>query len=236
MELSRRDMIKFSAVGGAALALPLQRALAEPLVLANRIAQSALPAPYTLPFRVPPILTPTRSDATTDYYRVEMRPTTVEMLPGLQTPVWGYNGSVPGPTIHVERGRQVVVRQINNLPAIHPRSATRRGLGAPARLGLAAGVRRLRQRHHQPRLWKDYRYPNWQPSRTLWYHDHGLHHTAENVYMGLAGMYQMHDDLERSLDIPTGDYDVPLIVSDRCSTPTGRCCSTTATRRGSTAT
>ncbi len=38
-----------------------------------------------------------------------------------------------------------------------------------------------------PGQYKDYRYPNWQNARTLWYHDHGVHHTAENVCMGLAG-------------------------------------------------
>ncbi|MBS2938849.1 multicopper oxidase family protein [Nocardioides sp. J2M5] len=215
MELNRRDMIKLSALGGAALALPLQRALAAPLVLSNRIAESALPTPFTLPFRIPPTILPTRSDATTDYYRVEMRPTTVEMIPGLQTPMWGYNGSVPGPTFHVERGRQVVVRHLNNLPTIHPQLGytpwTSVHLHGSASLpeydGYASDIT-------NPGFWKDYRYPNWQPSRTLWYHDHGLHHTAENVYMGLAGMYQLHDSLERSLKIPTGAYDVPLIVTD----------------------
>ena len=33
---------------------------------------------------------------------------------------------------------------------------------------------------------KTYEFPNNQESRTLWYHDHGVHHTAENAYMGLA--------------------------------------------------
>ena len=66
-----------------------------------------------------------------------------------------------------------------------------------------------------PGQFKDYRYPNWQNGRTLWYHDHGVHHTAENVAMGLAGMYQIVDDLELSLPLPKGEYDVPLIVGDR---------------------
>jgi hypothetical protein len=30
-----------------------------------------------------------------------------------------------------------------------------------------------------------------------------VHHTAQNVLMGLAGMYQLHDPLEQSLPIPT---------------------------------
>lgn len=42
-----------------------------------------------------------------------------EFIPGLQTMVWGYNGMIPGPTFRVARGRQAVVRQINNLPSRH---------------------------------------------------------------------------------------------------------------------
>jgi spore coat protein A, manganese oxidase len=60
---------------------------------------------------------------------------------------------------------------------------------------------------------KTYHYPNFQPARTLWYHDHGVHHTAQNVYSGLYAQYQMHDPVERAL-LPQGEFDVPLIVGD----------------------
>ena len=66
----------------------------------------------------------------------------------------------------------------------------------------------------QPGQWKNYHYPNFQDARTLWYHDHGVHHTAENAYMGLAGMYIMHDEAEQALGLPRGAYDVPLILKD----------------------
>jgi FtsP/CotA-like multicopper oxidase with cupredoxin domain len=62
--------------------------------------------------------------------------------------------------------------------------------------------------------WKDYKYPNSCEARTLWYHDHGVHHTAENVYMGLAAQYHLTDDVEGALPIPKGEYDVPLMLSD----------------------
>ena len=42
-----------------------------------------------------------------------------------------------------------------------------------------------------PGQYKDYHYPNFQPARTLWYHDHGVHHTAENVTWAWPGMYHM---------------------------------------------
>jgi FtsP/CotA-like multicopper oxidase with cupredoxin domain len=60
---------------------------------------------------------------------------------------------------------------------------------------------------------KNYHYPNFQPARTLWYHDHGVHFTAQNVYSGLAALYIMHDPVEKEL-LPQGAYDVPLVLSD----------------------
>ena len=62
-------------------------------------------------------------------------------------------------------------------------------------------------------FYKDYHYPNSQAARTLWYHDHGQHWTAQNVYSGLAAQYLLHDDVEREL-LPQGEFDVPLTVSD----------------------
>lgn len=216
MDLTRRDMVKLSVLGATAVALPLERALGGPATLANRIAASALPTPFTLPFTTPPRIDPVRSDATTDYFRVSMEPAVVEILPGLQTPVWGYNGLVPGPTFQVARGRRAVVRQVNNLPAKHPvlgytpwTSVHLHGSASlPQYDGYASDIT-------NPGQWKDYVYPNRQPARTLWYHDHGIHHTAQNVFMGLAGMYVMTDPVEQALPIPHGTYDVPLIVADR---------------------
>ena len=64
-------------------------------------------------------------------------------------------------------------------------------------------------------------YPNIQRSATLWYHDHAMHDTARNVYMGLAGFYLITDDHEQSLPLPKGQFDIPLVVQDRLFTPTG---------------
>jgi spore coat protein A len=68
---------------------------------------------------------------------------------------------------------------------------------------------------------RTYRYPNHQHAATLWYHDHRADHTAEQVWMGLAGLYVLHDDIERALPLPTGAYDVPLVIQDRLFEPDG---------------
>jgi FtsP/CotA-like multicopper oxidase with cupredoxin domain len=128
---------------------------------------------------------PVRRDDTTDYYAMHMMPTYSEIVPGYQTLLFGYEGSVPGPTIKVSQGRKAVVRHCNNLPAAHPTYGyepwTSVHLHGSASLpqfdGYASDITR-------PNQFKDYQYPNFQPARTLWYHDHGIHHTAENVSMG----------------------------------------------------
>ncbi len=54
-------------------------------------------------------------------------------------------------------------------------------------------------------------YPNQQDARALWYHDHAFGQTGRNVAAGLAGMYVIHDDYERYLNLPSGQYEIPLI-------------------------
>jgi spore coat protein A len=211
--LSRRDALKVSLLGAAALALPWQGVLSAKS--ASRIASSKLPKPYTVPFWTPPVLQPVAWDATADYYRITQSAFVGEILPGVKTPLWGYNGSVPGPTIKARRGRQTVMRQINELPAKHPTlgyvpwtSTHLHGMPSKPQFDGYAGDNSM------PGQWKDYVYPNSCEARTLWYHDHGVHHTAENVYMGLAAQYHLTDAVEEALPIPKGRYDVPLIIGD----------------------
>jgi len=222
MGLSRRDVIKAGVFAGAALSLPLSRVVSGQSALDSRMPASKLPKPFTTPFGMPPVAVPIRTDATTDYYQLTMRATPIEVIPGFKTMFFGYGddastfgSTVPGPTIKATRGRRVVVRHINSLPKVHPTlgyepwtavhlhgSASR-----PQFDGYASDITR-------PGEYKDYQYPDVQPARTLWYHDHGVHHTAENAYHGLAAQYQLFDPQEEALDIPQGMYDVPLIIGD----------------------
>ena len=60
----------------------------------------------------------------------------------------------------------------------------------------------------------DYHYPNEQDAASLWYHDHAHGHTARTLYHGLLAMYVLEDELERELDLPSGEYDVPIVIAD----------------------
>lgn len=68
-----------------------------------------------------------------------------------------------------------------------------------------------------------YTYPNQQEPTTLWYHDHTLGITRLNVYAGLAGFYLLRDrehceegDRQgKKLILPTGKYEIPIVIQDR---------------------
>jgi spore coat protein A len=213
--MSRREIMKLGLFSSAALMLPAERLARTQVALANRIPASALPQPFTIPFTTPPVLAPERQTLNHDYYALTQRQASTEILPGLRTDIWGYNGITPGPTIVTQQGRAAVMQQINELPAVHPTlrynvwtSTHLHGSASkPQYDGYASDITDVG-------CWKDYVYPNFQEARTLWYHDHGVHNTAPNAYMGLAAMYILHDPYELSLPIPHGAYDVPLVLRD----------------------
>jgi FtsP/CotA-like multicopper oxidase with cupredoxin domain len=243
MSLSRRDLLKIAVAGGAALTLPLER-VAFTSGSTNRMATSAMPRPFTLPFVTPPTLASSGSQSipcpdgiarSYPRYDIVQRFGVAEIMPGYKTPVFGYNGTVPGPTLRVSRGTPIAVRQANMLQ--QPPAAPYQNVAVPARYTSDPWQRSTSTHLHgsaslpqydgyasditYPGQVKTYFYPNSQDARTLWYHDHGVHHTSQNAYNGLAGMYVLHDQAEAGLGIPTGapgsasaPYDVPLIVKD----------------------
>ena len=60
-----------------------------------------------------------------------------------------------------------------------------------------------------------YTYENTQPAMQIWFHDHALGITRINVYAGLAANYIIRDAQEDSLHLPSGAYEIPLVIQDR---------------------
>ena len=215
--VSRRDALKVSALGAAAIALPFERTVRAKT--ASKIASSKIPKPYTLPFTVPPVIDGRGGGTLT----ITQKMANAQILPGVQTPIFGYNGITPGPTILARRGTPLRVVMHNELPATHPQwgyeawtSCHLHGSASKPQFdGYASDITR-------PGQAKTYQFPNNQESRTLWYHDHGVHHTAENAYMGLAAMYLMSDELEDRLPIPKGAYDLPMVITDKMFAADGK--------------
>jgi FtsP/CotA-like multicopper oxidase with cupredoxin domain len=65
---------------------------------------------------------------------------------------------------------------------------------------------------------------------TLWFHDHRMDFTAQNVYKGLASFYTLFskdinldtDDETTGLRLPSGKYDIPLLFTDKVLDQTGQ--------------
>jgi spore coat protein A, manganese oxidase len=223
--LTRRDALKVGTIAAAALALPIAGTLQAASI--SSLSKSKI-VPYQLPFSTPPVAVTVPMEqrpakwrsADVDFYRLEQKQFTGQLLKGVNTKLWGYSGVVPGPTIRATRGRRVVVRQVNKLPAKHPQLGyeawTSTHLhGSPSRPqfdGYASDITSVGG-------WKDYVYENAMTARTLWYHDHGVHHTAENAYMGLAAQYHCSDPAAgtNGVVLPNvyGWNDFPLVISDK---------------------
>jgi spore coat protein A len=65
-------------------------------------------------------------------------------------------------------------------------------------------------------------YPNAQDASALWLHDHAMGVSRMNVFAGLAGFYLIRDEEERALNLPSGAYELPLMLYDRSFTPDGQ--------------
>ena len=186
-------------VAGAAAIVPMSGAAASP----------EFPR-FTAPLKIPPVLT--GQDIT-----LTMAQTEQQLLPtGPKTTMWTYDGSFPGPTIRRPSGVTTNLTIKNDLPASagslsthhHGAQTTEDSDGQPSTFLIPPGAS------------KTYKYPavdRGAPERASpeWYHDHRDMVTGRNVWMGLLGAWILDDPFEKSLNLPTGDQDIPLMVTDR---------------------
>jgi spore coat protein A len=176
----------------------------------EQVRQAASPVQprFVLQLPLPPVLAPTSSDATTDFYDLEARTGTARMRSqGNVTPIYGYNGIFPGPTIMATRGRRAVVRQRNSLSF----NTTVHNHGHK----VSPGSDGHPTDYIRPGTTKAYDYPNDQLGGTFWYHDHTMDVTGDHVYRGLAGFYLIRDPGEDRFNLPRGGQDVPLLIQDK---------------------
>src|SRR3712207_6259772 len=106
--LTRRDALKIGAFGAAAVSLPLATKVSAGSI--STLSSSKL-VPYKTAFSTPPLAQsipvgdarrPLKwRNADVDYYRLEQKEFTAQILAGVNTKLFGYNGHVPGPTIRV---------------------------------------------------------------------------------------------------------------------------------------
>lgn len=170
------------------------------------------------------------------FYKIKMKQIKQKLHTDLpETTLWGYEGLYPGPTIEVKVGEKVKVLWENNLPKNHLLPVDTTVHGAQPDNPTVRTVVHLHgasvapESDGHPEAWftknfkkigpeftrKIYEYKNKQRATTLWYHDHALGITRLNVYTGLAGFYIIRDPMEKSLRLPKGKYEIPLVIQDR---------------------
>ena len=130
---------------------------------------------------------------------------------GATTAVWTLGGSFPGPTIRVGRGAGFSARIENRLS--EPTNVHWHGLASPPEMdGHPSDV-------IAPGQSRDIAFPIVDRAGTYWYHPHPDGRTARQVYGGMAGFFIVEDGREAALGLPSGEYDVPLVVQDRRTSP-----------------
>ena len=175
---------------------------------------------------------------TTEFYLIHERAAAHNFHPQLPlNSIWGYEGMTPGPTFLARSGTPFLVRFVNDLPENDPV-----GIGEPITAIHRHGGFQFPEDDgypldtfcgpspatgNQPQS-RDYFYPNEaddldpqnEPS-TLWYHDHAIDITGQNVYRGLAGFFLNFD----AVDSFAGEEDLnpgALRLPGRMTTLNGR--------------
>lgn len=199
MNLSRRGFLKYATASGLGIGLGATRiaklyagasAASRPLsVVGNRLG---IPPTFSGETMVAAVGTQT-------------------VWPGSSSDVWTFGGSYPAPTIRAKHGEEFRVRLVNNL--LEPTNIHWHGLTVPAAMdGYPRDVA-------GPGGTFEYAFTVAQRAGTYWYHPHPDMRTGPQVYMGMAGFLIVEDDEERALDLPGGNFDIPLMLQDRRLTP-----------------
>jgi FtsP/CotA-like multicopper oxidase with cupredoxin domain len=156
--------------------------------------------------------------------------------PGLPNGTVG-TPATPGPTYHARYGEPILVPRYNNLPTVGT------GAGhSNVTFALPSTTSHLHNGHTasesdgNPQDWIDSgefwdhhfccfpsNHRDDEKLTTLWYHDHRMDFTAANVYAGLSGFFLFFDEKDlgderdsnpRAWRLPSGKYDIPLILHD----------------------
>jgi spore coat protein A len=242
--LTRRELMKRGAFGGAALLLPRGAVLTASAGAASATVHLT---PYVDPM---PLLVDNALDATAGG-RFALTAALISRkvhrdLPA--TTLFGYlrsggPGTVDpfasylGPVIVAKTGAPIAVAYRNNLqPDDYLRVFTNGG-SSYLQFSPAPEVRIMTHLHggfvaavddgnpyaqpdaFRPGSTQSVRYPNEQAASLLWYHDHYMGDTRMNVVAGLAAGYLLRDSFDTGknalLPGPIGRYELPIVVQDR---------------------
>ena len=150
------------------------------------------------------------------------KPSTTQILPGQPTRVLQYfaklvkgpantltdlPGSYLGPVLRFQKGQKIRINLHNQLDG--PTVTHWHGLHVPAEM----------DGHPLYEIDKGetyvYEFEMLNRASMNLYHPHTHMVTGEHVYRGLAGAILVNDEEERRLELPSGEYEIPIVIQDR---------------------
>jgi FtsP/CotA-like multicopper oxidase with cupredoxin domain len=155
---------------------------------------------------------------------LKAEPKAVSIRSGQSTNVWSYAaelvkgdpaslqtipGSYLGPIIRVRQGQRVRVNFQNNLPTGQASIVHWHGLVLPDTMD---GHPRFAIPPGQTYV---YEFEVINRAGMNWFHPHPDMQTGQQAYAGLAGLFIVTDPEEVALNLPSGAYEVPIVLQDR---------------------
>lgn len=122
--------------------------------------------------------------------------------------VLGYQANgILGPTIRVNSGINAIINFQNNLS--EKTNIHWHGLKIPANMdGHPEAL-------VNPGTRFNYQFTINQRAGLCWYHPHPDGATARQTFQGLAGLFIINDAEEAALNLPSGNYEIPLVIQDK---------------------
>jgi len=245
---TRRHLIKQAGLAVAGSGLPYRRAWGMTMQSAVPEAMHSVRTldatklrPFVDPLPLPQLMRPEGRRSSemhkavdAPYYKVRMREVSCKMHRDLPpSRMWSY-GESEAPVLFEARSRQgVLIDWCNELPLKHflPLNSPIHDMPMAPETRTAVhlhGARVPADSDGYPEDWfgpgkhKLCFYPNNQDAASLWCHDHAMGVSRLNVFAGLMGWYLLRDETEDQLGLPSGTYELPLMIYDRSFDPQGQ--------------
>jgi spore coat protein A len=228
---TRRAFLKSGVVAFAGAGTGLLR----PMDAATDALDPSALTPFVDPLPIPRLMKPAGTRANPEqpgkqisYYRIAMHEVRQKVHRDLApTRMWGFENCFPGPTIETQSGQAMIVEWANELPTRHFLPIDHTLHGAERSLPEVRSVIHLHggrtpaASDGYPEDWvvpgksQTCFYPSKQEASLLFYHDHAMGINRLNIYAGMQGLFIVRDAQEAALNLPSGKYEVPLLVADR---------------------